>query len=137
MMGKLHMFMSIFFLCFLHNICGQSYYAYAQCCGEFTIWSCIDILSHFSGLFFEHDPGQSSESHCNNLTESVIVMSSSHLLLIEVHIVSSVSAQFQLENWDVPTRLELAWNLFTSAWLSLRNYSLNSSLVVTLLPCLK
>ena len=72
MMGKLHMFMSIFFYVFciiyagrvimhMHNAVENSRFDLVL----------IYIVSHFSGLFFEHDPGQSSESHCNNMTESV------------------------------------------------------------------
>ena len=54
------------------------------------------------------------------------------MLLIYIHIISSVSARFQLENYNVPTQLGLAQNLYSLAWLELKNSSSNSLLVVIL-----
>ena len=39
-----------------------------------------------------------------------------------------LTAWFQLKNWSAPAWLVLAWKLFSSAWLSLGNFSSNSSL---------
>ena len=40
-----------------------------------------------------------------------------------------MSARFQLENWNAPAWLDLAQDPFSSAWLSLGNFSSNSSLL--------
>ena len=42
---------------------------------------------------------------------------------------SSASAQLQLKNWNDLAQLDLVWNLFSSSWLSSKNFSSNSSLV--------
>ena len=52
---------------------------------------------------------------------------------IWLYLIYILSAQFQLENWNAPARLDSARNLFSSSWLSSGNFSSNSSLLATYL----